>query len=173
MSRVIDTVLPAFNFYIGFLEDGDTLSLLDIAGLFIGGFAEVTGLDNTMAVETVTEGGVNDRVYRLPGRFDISNITLTKGVGYTDDLWNWLEAWQKGEALRKTCFIMLSNSLGVPLKVWAAERCLPVKYVGPSLNASSSALAIEKLELAPEKLTLLISTGDAVEAVTGAVAEAF
>ena len=173
MSRVIDTVLPAFNFYIGFLEDGEELSLLDIAGLFIGGFAEVTGLDNTMTIETVTEGGVNDRVYRLPGRFDISNITLTKGVGYTDDLWNWLEAWQKGEALRKTCFIMLSNSLGVPLKVWAAERCLPVKYVGPSLNASSSALAIEKLELAPEKLSLLISTGDAVEAVTGDVAGAF
>ena len=165
MSRVIDTVLPAFSFYVGFLEEGEELSLFDIAGLFIGGFSEVQGLDNAMSIETFQEGGVNDRVHRLPGRFDIANLTLTKGAGFTDDLWNWLEAWQKGEALRKSVFVLLANSMQVPLKMWVAERCLPVRYTGPSLNAAQSALAIEKLELAPEKLTLLLSTGDAVEAV--------
>lgn len=173
MSRVIDTVLPAFNFYVGFLEDGEELSLFDIAGLFIGGFSEVTGLDNSMSIETYLEGGVNDRVHRLPGRFDVSNITLTKGVGFTDDLWNWAEAWQKGEALRKSVFILLANSMKIPLKIWAAERALPVRYTGPTLNAGSSSLAIEKLEIAPEKLTLLLSTGDAVEAATEAVGAIF
>lgn len=173
MSRIIDTVLPAFNFYVGFLEEGDELSLFDIAGLFLGGFSEVSGLDNSMAIESITEGGVNDRVYRLPGRFDVANITLTKGVGFTDDLWNWLEAWQNGEALRKSVFILLANSLKVPLKIWVAERALPVKYTGPALNAGSSALAIEKLEIAPERLTLIFSTGDAIEAVTGAVEGVF
>ncbi len=173
MSRIIDTVLPAFNFYVGFLEDGEELSLFDIAGLFIGGFAEVSGLDNSMSIETYFEGGVNDRVHRLPGRFEVANLTLTKGVGFTDDLWNWLEAWQRGEALRKSVFILLANSMKVPLKIWAAERCLPVRYSGPSLNAGTSALAIEKLEIAPEKLTLLLSTGDAVEAATDAVGALF
>jgi len=173
MSRVIDTVLPAFNFYVGFLEEGEELSLFDIAGLFIGGFSEVQGLDSSMTVDTYLEGGVNDRVHRLPGRIDVANLTLTKGVGFTDDLWNWLETWQKGEALRKSVFIMLANSMKVPLKIWAAERCLPVRYTGPVLNAQSSALAIEKLELAPEKLTLLLSTGDAVEAATEALGSIF
>lgn len=172
MSRIIDTVLPAFNFYVGFLEEGGTLNLLDIAGLFLGGFSEVSGLDNTMMIETFLEGGVNDRVHRLPGRFEVSNITLTKGVGFGDDLWNWLEAWQKGEASRKTVFILLANSLRVPLKIWAAERALPVKYTGPALNAGASALAIEKLEIAPEKLTLLLSTGDALEAGAAAAGAA-
>lgn len=164
MSRIIDTVLPAFNFYVGFLEEGEALSLFDIAGLFVGGFSEVQGLDNSMSIETYLEGGLNDRVHRFPGRFEVSNITLTKGVGFTDDLWNWLEAWQKGEAVRKTIFILLANSMKVPLKIWAAERVLPVKYSGPSLNAGVSALAIEKLEVAPEKLTLLLSTDDGVDA---------
>lgn len=173
MSRVIDTVLPAFNFYVGFLEEGDTLGLLDIAGLFIGGFSDVSGLDSTMAIETLVEGGVNDRVHRLPGRFEVPNITLTKGVGFTDDLWNWLEDWQNGKGVRKTVFILLANSMRVPLKIWAAERALPVTYTGPTLNAQSSALAIEKLELAPEKLALLLSTGDAVEAVSDAAAALF
>ncbi|MEL7097504.1 MAG: phage tail protein [Pseudomonadota bacterium] len=173
MSRPIDTVLPAFNFYVGFLETGEELSLFDIAGLFIGGFSEVGGLDAGMAIETITEGGVNDRVYRLPGRTDVSNLTLTKGVGFTDDLWNWLEGWQKGEALRKSVFILLANSLKVPLKIWVAENALPVKYSGPTLNAASSALAIERLEIAPEKLTLILSTGDAIEGVTGALEGVF
>ncbi len=173
MSRVIDTVLPAFNFYVGFLEDGEELSLFDIAGLFIGGFSEVQGLDNSMSIESYLEGGLNDRVHRLPGRFDVANITLTKGVGFTDDLWNWLEAWQKGEAMRKSVFILLANSMKIPLKIWSAERCLPVRFTGPVLNAQTSALAIEKLELAPEKLSLLLSTGDAVEAASDAVGAIF
>ncbi|NRB36750.1 MAG: phage tail protein, partial [Rhodobacteraceae bacterium] len=160
-------------FYVGFLEEGETLSLMDIGGLFIGGFSEVQGLDMAMSIETVMEGGVNDRVHRLPGRIEMANLTLTKGVGFTDDLWNWVEAWQKGEALRKSVFILLANSMKIPLKIWAAERCLPVRYTGPSLNASQSALAIEKLELAPEKLTLLLSTGDAIEGVTEAVGSVF
>lgn len=172
MSRVLDTVLPAFNFYVGFLEDGDTLSLMDIAGLFLGGFSEVTGLDSTMSILTLTEGGVNDRVHRLPGRFEVANITLTKGVGFTDDLWNWIEGWQKGEGKRKTVFILLANSTRVPLKIWAAERAIPVKYSGPAFSAATAALAIEKLEIAPEKLTLLLSVGDAVSLATGAASAA-
>lgn len=169
MSRILDTVLPGFNFYVGFLEEGDTLSLLDIAGLFLGGFSEVTGLDSTMTILTLAEGGVNDRVHRLPGRFEVSNITLTKGVSFTDDLWNWIEGWQKGEGKRKNVFILLANSTRLPLKIWAAERAIPVKYTGPAFNAANAALAIEKLEIAPEKLTLLLSVGDAISAVTGAV----
>jgi phage tail-like protein len=165
MSRILDTVLPGFNFYVGFLEDGDTLSLLDIAGLFLGGFSEVSGLDSSMQILTLTEGGVNDRVHRLPGRFDVANITLTKGVGFTDDLWNWIEGWQKGKGVRKTVFILLANATRIPLKIWAAERAIPVKYSGPAFNATAGALAIEKLEIAPEKLTLLLSIGDAVGAV--------
>ena len=168
MSRILDTVLPAFNFYVGFLEDGETLGLLDIAGFLLGGFSEVTGLDSTMSIVTLAEGGVNDRVHRLPGRFEVANITLTKGMGFTDDLWNWIEGWQKGEGVRKTVFIVLANSTRIPLKIWAAERAIPVKYSGPAFNASGGALAIEKLEVAPEKLTLLLSVGDAVTAVAAA-----
>lgn len=168
MSRPIDTVLPAFNFYVGFLDEKDPLGFSDIAGLFLGGFSEVAGLDSSMGFDTLLEGGVNDRVHRLPTRFDVSNITLTKGVGFTDDLWNWQESWQRGEVVRKSVFILLANSVKVPLKIWVAERAMPIRYAGPALNAGSSALAIEKLELAHEKLTMLFSADDAISAVAGA-----
>jgi phage tail-like protein len=173
MSRILDTVLPSFAFYVGFLEEGDTLGLMDIAGLFLGGFSEVSGLDLKMSFDTLQEGGVNDRLHRLPGRMDFSNITLTKGVSFTDDLWNWQEGWLKGEGVRKSVFILLANSMQIPLKIWVAERAMPISYTGPTLNASSSGVAIEKLELVHDKLSLLFSTGDIIDAASGAVASAF
>ncbi|WP_052063653.1 phage tail protein [Nitrincola sp. A-D6] len=165
MNSIIDTLLPAFSFHVGFIAEDQGLSLGNITGLIAGGFSEVSGLDNSMSIETYLEGGVNDRVHRLPGRFEPANITLTHGTGLSDDLWNWLAVWQRGEAERRSMFIMLANAQQIPIKIWAAERALPVKFTGPSLNASSSALAIEKLEIAPEKLTLLLSPGFATSAM--------
>ena len=39
-------------------------------------------------------------------------------------------------------------------KVWMFQRGIPMKWVGPSLNATQSAVAIESLEIAHEGLTL-------------------
>lgn len=173
MTGLLATPLPAFTFFVGFLEEGETLGLMDLAVFALGGFAEVTGLDTSMAVTALLEGGVNDRVHRLPGRFDVPNITLSRGMGYTDDLWNWAEGWQRGEGVRKTVFIVMANAARVPLRIWAAERALPLRWQGPAFNAGASALAIEKLEIAHERLTLVLSAGDAAGAVAGAVAAAF
>ena len=166
MSSIPDTLLSAFSFHVGFITEDQGLSLGNIAGLIAGGFSEVSGLDNSMSIETYLEGGVNDRVHRLPGRFEPTTITLTHGTGLSDDLWNWLAVWQRGEAERRSIFIMLTNAQQLPVKIWVAERALPVKFTGPSLNATSSALAIEKLEIAPEKLSLLMSPGTVASAVT-------
>lgn len=168
MSRPLDTVLPAFAFYVGFLEDGEAPMPDDLARLFLAGFSEVAGLDTSMEIATVKEGGVNDRLHRLPGRVEVANLTLKRGVGFTDDLWNWVAEWSAGRGLRKSVFVLLANSTRVPLKMWVAERCLPVRYTGPQLSASNSALAIESLELVPERLVLQLSTGDGIEALQGA-----
>ena len=145
MSRILDTVLPGFNFYVGFLEEGDTLSLLDIAGLFLGGFSEVTGLDSTMTILTLAEGGVNDRVHRLPGRFEVSNITLTKGVSFTDDLWNWIEGWQKGEGKRSNSpfeiVLIIAVALGLALGIQAflvKPYRIPSESMVPTMERSSA-----------------------------------
>jgi phage tail-like protein len=38
--------------------------------------------------------------------------------------------------------------------VWKLRRCLPIKYVGPTLNAGESDVAIEEMELAVEGLEI-------------------
>jgi hypothetical protein len=60
----------------------------------------------------------------------------------------------------------------VPIKIWKFERALPKKWSGPALNSMTTALAIESLEIAHEKLTLTASPGMAAVALAGAVSGA-
>ena len=39
-----------------------------------------------------------------------------------------------------------------PVMVWKLRKCLPIKWVGPTLNAHASDVAIEEIELAVEGL---------------------
>lgn len=170
--------LPAFNFYIALVEPpgegpipqptlGDAASIG--SAFLLGGFSEAQGLESEISTETITAGGVNDRVFRFPGRASFSNITLTRGIGFGEDLYLWHEAFLKGEGKRKNGLIFLANEARIPVKAWTFENGVPVKWSGPALNAGSSATAIEKLEIAHEKLTLTLSPGKALGAVTSAL----
>lgn len=163
--------LPAFNFYIAVIDDSSALTTAfsAVAPFVLGGFSECSGLESELQVEEYLEGGVNDRVHKFPGRFTYPNLSLTRGVGFSEDLYLWHEDFLKGEGKRRNGMIFLANELRLPIKVWSFERGLPVKWSGPSLNASSSALAIERLEIAHEKLTLTMSPGKALDGVIDAV----
>lgn len=163
--------LPAFNFYITLLDLSSTFSALQsgITGFALGGFTECSGLDASLEVEEYKAGGVNDRVYKFPTRSVFSNITLKRGVGFGEDLWLWHEAFLNGEGTRRNGLIVLANELRIPIKIWSFERGIPLKWTGPSFNAATSAVAIESIEIAHEKLELMMSPGKALDAVLDAV----
>lgn len=163
--------LPAFNFYIALIDTSDALSILktSVTGFALGGFSECTGLDASLDVEEFKEGGVNDRVHKFPSRTTFSNITLKRGVGFGEDLWLWYEEFLNGEGTRRDGLIVLANELRIPIKIWSFERAIPIKWSGPALNAGTSGVAIEGIEIAHEKLTLLMSPGKALDNVLDAV----
>lgn len=164
--------LPAFHFYIALIEDADSAfsAALEVASAFVlGGFSEAQGLESEIQVEEVRAGGQNDRVFRFPGVAAFPNITLTRGVGFSEDLYLWHESFLKGEGKRRNGLIFLANEARVPIKAWTFEKGIPVKWSGPALNAGTSAAAIEKLEIAHEKLTLTLSPGKALADVAGAL----
>jgi len=166
--------LPAFNFYIALIDDSSTFAAIgSLVSFALGGFSECTGLDSELSVVDFQEGGVNDRVHRFPGRFTFPNIVLSRGVGFGEDLYLWHEQFLKGEGKRRNGLILLGNEMGIPIKTWTFERGIPVKWVGPSLNAQQSALAIEKLEIAHEKLSLVMSPGKLADTALGAVGSLF
>jgi phage tail-like protein len=94
---------------------------------------------------------------------------LKRGVGFGEDLWLWHEEFVEGKGKRRDGFIILQNELKVPVKIWSFSRGLPVKWTGPSLNARVSEVSIESIEIAHEKLELVMSPGKAVDDLTGAI----
>jgi phage tail-like protein len=153
--------LGAFNFYLSLVnspvvDDGVT----GPAGNYqIASFAECTGLDVTMETFPYKEGGVNDYVHQFPTRASFGNITLKRGViSLSDDLWSWHNDFVQGKGVRKDGLIYLCDESRTPAKVWKFKRGIPTKWVGPSLNASQSAVALESLEIAHEGLFLNTGT---------------
>lgn len=163
--------LPAFNFYIMLVEDPNSpLDMLaGAASAVLGGFSECTGLESEIQTEDYLAGGVNDRVYRFPTRANYVPITLTRGVGFSEDLYLWHEEFLKGEGKRRNGIIFLANEMRIPIKTWTFEAGIPIKWQGPALNATTSGTAIEKLEIVHEKLVLTMSPGKALDAVTDAI----
>lgn len=163
--------LPAYNFYITLIDASTQFSTVSSAamGLLLGGFTECSGLDASLEIEEYKEGGVNDRVHKFPSRHTYSNITLKRGVGFGEDLWLWYEEFLKGEGKRRNGLIVLANELKLPIKIWGFQRGLPIKWAGPAFNASSSAVAIEGIEIAHEKLELVMSPGKALDGAMGAL----
>ncbi len=149
--------LGAFNFYLTLIDSSDVLGTLLTAALDykVAGFNECSGLEATVEVFEYREGGLNGMVHKFPTRASHSNVTLRQGAIYLyDDLWSWHYDFVQGRGKRKDGLIALLDEARRPAKVWKFTRGLPTRWVGPSLNAQQSSVAIESLEIAHEGLVL-------------------
>jgi len=114
----------------------------------VGGFNEVSGLVLETEVQTLRVGGVNEYEYQLagPSKFP-SRLVLKRGMGDVKFLWNWYRAVYQGEIKRKKVTVNLNDEQGGTLVSWSFKEACPVKWPGPDLRASNSAVAFESLEL--------------------------
>ncbi len=144
------------NFVVSLLDTSSALATVASAALSavldvaVGGFSECMGLEMSMKIEDFMEGGNNGTVLKFPGRVSWGNITLKKGIGSSSALWDWHYGFVLGQGKRRDGVIVLMNELHVPNTVWFFRRGLPLKYGGPSLNATQNGVAIESLEIAHE-----------------------
>jgi phage tail-like protein len=158
-SAVREDPLGCFNFYITLIDSSDLAgtSISVVSNYFVAGFSECSGLDASMEILDYREGGQNAYVHKFATRATYSNITLKHGVVYQfDDLWTWYYAWVQGTGKRKDGLITLEDEGRNPVKVWKFKRGIPLKWVGPALNASQSAVAIESLEIAHEGIEMKV-----------------
>jgi phage tail-like protein len=144
------------NFVISLVDSSSTLAMVESAALSaifdvpLGGFSECTGLEMSLKVEEYKEGGRNSAVLKFPTRVEWTNITLKKGMGAGTALWDWHYGFVEGRGKRRDGIIALLTDLHVPNNIWYFRRGLPVKYSGPSLNATQNNVAIESIEIAHE-----------------------
>jgi phage tail-like protein len=154
----------------GVLQPYQTFNfVVEIEGLLVGGFTEVSGLEGQVEMEEYREGGVNSFVHQLPSRTSHSNLVLSHGLTSMSTLWNWYYDTTQGTIQRRNGTIMLLDAGQVPVMWWNFRNALPVRWTGPAFNAASDEVGVESLELAHEGLTKPL-LGQAVALATGIAA---
>jgi len=118
-------------------------------------FAECDGLEMTMDVKTIREGGNNGKQIRLSGALNYAQLTLKRGMTESFELWDWFQAVLERPALRASAEVVVFAPDGSTERArFVLSRCLPVKLKAPPLNAKDGMVAIEELGLAYESLKL-------------------
>ena len=122
--------------------------LVEIDGLVVAGFNEVSGLDGQLEIHDYREGGENAFVHKFAGPVQYSSrLVLKRGI--TDDLaiWQWYQRAAEGKIERKTGSIILLDSAGNEVWRWNFTKAYPAKWSGPTMRAGTAEVAVETLEL--------------------------
>jgi phage tail-like protein len=124
-------------------------------------FAECDGLDMTMDVKSIREGGNNTRQIRLVGAVNYGQLTLKRGMTNNFDLWDWFDAQQHGSPaqLRSDLrgdvdVVMLAADHKKELVRFILKKCLLTKLKAPALNAKDGMVAVEEMQITYESMTL-------------------
>jgi phage tail-like protein len=126
--------------------------LVEMDGITQAGFQEVSGLDSSTDSVDYREGNDPNHVRKLPTLNKFSPITLKRGITDSDELWKWRSTVVNGKIARKNGSIILLDDRGQEKLRWNFFNAWPSKWTGPSLNATSTAVAVETLEITIESV---------------------
>jgi len=139
---------------------GYRFRLTDLSGEFqFGGFRLVSGLGKEIEVVEYREGDDGATVRKLPGMANFPNVVLEKGISDNNSLQIWSDkAYQAladdtlaaDDELRKDIRVVLLARGGTVAKGWRVLECWPAIHGIADMDASSSDVLIERVELANE-----------------------
>ncbi|MER7000525.1 phage tail protein [Streptomyces sp. NPDC000410] len=127
--------------------------LVELDNIARASFHEVSGMDSTVDVIEHREGGWNTTPRKYPGQTKHTNLVLKWGMATDTELYDWHREVTQGKVSRRNGSVVLLDGAGQEVARWDFVRAWPAKYTGPGLNAESSDIAIETLELVHEGLT--------------------
>ena len=120
---------------------------LEIEGLTSAGFLRVKGMQREVKHESFREGGVNDYEHKLVSQVSYPSVVLERGLA-AEDLWQWAFDTAEGNIRRRNVWIRLQNEAGAKVWAWQLDWALPVKWQLGDLDAGTTQVAMETLELA-------------------------
>ncbi|WP_294378285.1 phage tail protein [uncultured Clostridium sp.] len=127
---------------------------VEVDNVIVAEVTEVTGFDASVDVIEYREGNERPTPRKVQGLRKFGNITLKTGLIDTHVLYDWLNPADEKVAIpRKNVVItLLAEDMTTAVATWQIEAAWPTKYTGPDLNATSSEVAFESIELAHEGL---------------------
>jgi phage tail-like protein len=115
----------------------------------IGEFAEVSGLAVEYDIFEYAEGGQLGFVHKFRGGMKYPNLVLKRGVTYQTAFTDWFfNQADLDREKRGNVTLNLLGEDGQTVRTWSFIGAFPVKWTGPNLNAKSTSVAMETLEIA-------------------------
>lgn len=116
-------------------------------------FQEVSGLELSMEVDELREGGENRFVHQLPTGVKQKRLTLKRGVASTDSpLVGWCKSTLEGGLMvaikLAPVIVRLRDANTNPLRTWSFENAWPVRWEIDSFNSTRNEVVLETIELA-------------------------
>jgi phage tail-like protein len=116
-------------------------------------FQEVSGIEVSAELETISEAGLNNYSHRVPKKTSYNNLVLKRGLCISDSyLFDWVRSsLQSGFAekiLPGTILVTLMDSDGNQVMAWSFVNAYPVKWSVSGFNAMESAIVVENIEFA-------------------------
>ncbi|CAI3624749.1 MULTISPECIES: phage tail protein [Clostridium] len=127
---------------------------VEVNNVLVAEVTEVTGFDASVDVIEYREGNERPTPRKVQGLRKFGNITLKTGLIDTHALYDWLNPANEKAAIPRhdVVITLLAEDMTTPIATWQIEAAWPTKYTGPDLNATSSEVAFESIELAHEGL---------------------
>ena len=148
MAVLRDTPYAAFNFLVSFDGvDPDSVQ---------AGFSGVAGLDQSVEVLSYRAGNYKSSAPRaLPGTSRLTSVSLTRGLIGDTALYEWMTASLEGSPHRRTVVIQLqSEDRDEIVQAWRLGNAWPTALEGPELDAMGGTVAIERLVLVADSMTI-------------------
>jgi phage tail-like protein len=112
-------------------------------------FRDVAGLSMEMEEETYNEGGENRFIQKLPVRARYPDLVLKRGLLVNSAVREWCEAAIQNLDIQPiTVWVTILNEKHEPLQTYTFINAWPKKWTISDLNAESSEILVESLELA-------------------------
>jgi len=125
---------------------------LEIEGITVAGFSEVTGGNTESNVIDYREGNEAIAPRKLSGLNKYGNITLKRGMSLDKQLYEWRKTVVDGDITRKNLSIVLQNEKHDEVARWNIFNAWISKLSIADLKANANEIAIETVELTHEGL---------------------
>ena len=116
-------------------------------------FKKVSGLDITVGMKTLEEGGVNLFKRQLPERVEFGNLVLERGLVVGSPLViEFNVAMSFFKFAPSNVLVTLLDDTSIPIAGWLFLKAFPAKWAVSPLDAESNTVVIETMELAYERM---------------------
>jgi phage tail-like protein len=142
--------LLGFRFLVTFLIGGVVPNPLDLR------FQKVRGLKATVRTKTISEGGQNLYVQKVPEGVEYENLVLERGMVIGSPLnieFNIAMSLFKFSPSNVLVFLM--NADKVPVAGWTFFNAYPVSWATSDLDAQQKVVVIDTLELAYSRMQIV------------------